>query len=220
MSREFNGTSAVLTRSAGIITAFPFSLSVWYRPTSLTGSNQVLLSGHDNPSASIQYSMELDSFQSWKPTLYLYDGTYRQATAGGSGSSTDIWQHAAVVATSASNYSVFYNGANKGTGTTPVSMTLSNLNRISVGRWSPSATGFFAGQLAYAAIWAAALADAEVEVLAAGLLPTRVRPASLTAYWSLSGKDSPEIDIVGRNDLTVTNATVSAEEPRIFRNYA
>lgn len=220
MSREFNGTDAVLTRSAGVITAFPFSLSVWYRPTSLTGGNKVLLSGHDNPSASIQYSLELDSFQSWKPTLFLYDGTYRQATAGGSGSSTNIWQHAGVVVASASNYSVFYDGANKGTGTTPVSMTLSNLNRISVGRWSPSASGFFSGALVHCAVWSAALTDAEVAVLYAGLLPTRVRPASLLAYWSLSGKDSPEIDIVGRNDLTVTNATVSNEEPRIFRNYA
>lgn len=99
-------------------------------------------------------------------------------------------------------------------------MTLSNLSRATVGKLSFGSSNYFTGQLAHCTVWAAALTDAEVEVLAAGLLPTRVRSASLTAYWSLSGKDSPETDIVGRNDLTVTNATVSNEEPRIFRNYA
>lgn len=99
-------------------------------------------------------------------------------------------------------------------------MTLSNLNYMTIGQWAVSATGYFTGQIAHAAIWSVALADTEIAVLGAGLAPIRVRPASLSAYWSLSGKDSPEIDIVGRNDLTVTNATVSNEEPRIFRNYA
>lgn len=219
MSRDFNGTNALLTRSAGVISAFPFTVAIWYRPTALSGSDKDLFSTHDDPSVPIAIRLSLRSASSWKPTLYMYDGTYKEVNAG-AGSTTNAWQHAAAVGTSSTNYSVFYNGANKATGTTAVTMTLSNLDRVALGRTSFAASDYFTGQLAHCAVWSAALTDAEIEVLAAGLLPTKVRSASLTAYWSLSGKDSPEIDIVGRNDLTVTNATVSNEEPRIFRNYA
>lgn len=220
MSREFNGTDALLSRSNGVTAAFPFSIAIWYRPTTLSGSDKDLFSTDDGPSTPIAVRLSLRSASSWKPTLYMYDGSYKEVNAGGAGSTTNAWQHAAAVVTSASSYSVFYNGANKATGTTAVTMTPANLDRIALGRTSFAASDYFTGQLAHCAVWAAALTDAEVEVLAAGLLPTKVRSASLTAYWSLSGKDSPEIDIVGRNDLTVTNATVSNEEPRIFRNYA
>lgn len=216
MSRDFNGTSALLSRSNGVTAAFPFSVSIWYRPTALTGTDKDLFSTHDNPAVSIAVRLTLSSFDSWKPVLYIYDGTYKGVIAT-SVSTTNSWQHAAIVVTSATNYSVFRNGGSKATGTTAVSLTPANLNRITLGRASFSASDYFTGQLAHCAVWNVALTDAEIEVLGAGLLPTKVRSASLTAYWSLSGKDSPEIDIVGRNDLTVTNATVSNEEPRIAR---
>ena len=149
----------------------------------------------------------------------MFDGGYKAVNSGGAGSTTNTWQHAAAVVTSASNYAVFYNGANKGTETTAVTMTPANLNRIALGRQSFASADYFTGALAHCAVWSAALSDAEIEILGAGLIPTRVRPTALVAYWSLSGKDDPEIDIVGRNDLTVTNATVSNEEPRISRWY-
>jgi hypothetical protein len=220
MSRDFNGTSALLSLSAGVITGFPFAISVHYRPTELSGSDKDLFSTHDDPSVPIAVRLSLRSAASWKPTLYMYDGTYKEVNAGGAGSTTNTWQHAMAVANSTASYSVFYNGVNKATGTTAVTMTPANLDRIALGRTSWAASDYFTGQLAHCAVWSGTGADIPddlVAVLAAGLLPTRVRPTALRAYWSLSGKDSPEIDIVGRNDLTITNATVSNEEPRIVR---
>lgn len=220
MSRDFNGTDALLSRSNGVTAAFPFSIAIWYRPTALSGDSKVLFSTHDDPSVGSAALLSLDKFSNWNPAIFLFDGSYKSAVATGAGSTTNTWQHAAAVVTSATSYSAYRNGGNKATTTTSVSITPSNFDRIAIGRQSFAAADYFTGQLAHCAVWAAALTDAEVEVLAAGLLPTKVRSASLIAYWSLSGKDSPEIDIVGHNDLTVTNATVSNEEPRIFRNYA
>jgi hypothetical protein len=219
MSRDFDGASSGLARTSNVITAFPFSISIWVNPDTLSGSDKILFSAHDNPSVALVVACALKSLDSWKPTLYLFDGDYKQAVAT-TGATTGAWQHAGFVAASSTSYSAYYNGGSKGTTTTAVSMTLSNMNRTALGKQSFDAAGYFDGRLAHCAVWNVALADAEMEVLAAGLLPTRVRPASLVAYWSLSGKDDPEIDIVGRNDLTITSTAASNEEPRVFRNYA
>lgn len=219
MSRDFNGTSSGLARTSNVITAFPFSIAMWFNPDTLSGSDKWLFSAHDHPGTSLAVGCALKSSESWKPTLYLFDGGYKEAFAT-AGPSTGAWQHAGFVATSSTSYSAYYNGGSKATATTAVSMTLSNMNRTALGKQSFAAGGYFDGKMAHVAVWNAALADAEIEVLAAGLLPTRVRPASLVAYWSLSGKDDPEIDIVGRNDLTITSTAASNEEPRVFRNYA
>lgn len=219
MSRGFNGTSAALTRSAGLITAFPFTINVWFRPAALSGSEVDFFCTHDQGVTGNVVRLFMDGLDSYRVTLGLFDGAYDFAKATGN-PTTNAWQMATAVATSASSYACFFNGGGKATNTTPSTINLSATNRVALGRESFGTSNWFNGQLAHCAVWSAALADAEVAVLAAGLLPTKVRSASLTAYWSLSGKDSPEIDIVGRNDLTVTNATVSNEEPRIFRNYA
>lgn len=219
MSRDFDGTSSGLAFTGNVITAFPFSIGIWFNPDTLTGSDKWLFSAFDNPSVSIGVGCALKASDSWKPTLYLYDGSYKEVSAT-TGAVTGSWQHALFVATSASSYTAYYNGGSSATSTTPVTMTLSNMNRTALGKQAFAAAGFYDGKQAHVSTWSAALNATDAAVLAAGLLPTRVRSSAITAYWALSGKDSPEIDIVGRNDFAVTNATVSAEEPRIFRMYA
>lgn len=219
MSRSFNGTNSDLSRIGSVVTSFPFSINICFRPTALSGNEVDLLSCHDQGVTSNVLRVFLDGLDSYRVTLGLFDGSYKFAKATGN-PTTNAWQTAGVVAASSSSYSSFYNGGGKATNTTANAINLAAMNRLTIGRVSFSSANFFAGQISHCAVWSAALTDVEMQVLASGLLPTRVRPTALRAYWSLSGKDSPEIDIVGRNDLTVTNATVSNEEPRIYRQAA
>ena len=69
-----------------------------------------------------------------------------------------------------------------------------------------------AGRIAEAAIWNVALTDSEVQALASGVSPLRVRPESLQAYWPLFAVTGNAIDYSGKgNDLT-DNGTVGVAD--------
>ncbi len=74
-----------------------------------------------------------------------------------------------------------------------------------------------AGNIAHAAIWNVALTDAEVLELANGIIPTRIRPQSLISYWACNARDSGELDLISRNDMTNFSSTSNGNEPRISR---
>jgi hypothetical protein len=74
---------------------------------------------------------------------------------------------------------------------------------------------FANGTIAEVGVWNVALAAADFLALSKGISPLLVRPDALVAYWPLIGHASPEIDLRGRNELTVTGATQVAH-PRIM----
>ena len=71
--------------------------------------------------------------------------------------------------------------------------------------------------IAEAGIWGAALTDAEVAILALGAPAYSVRPGSLVAYWPLIGSASPEIELIGRNEMTLQGLLGVGDHPRTFR---
>jgi hypothetical protein len=68
------------------------------------------------------------------------------------------------------------------------------------------------GLIAHVAIWNIALADADVLLLASGP-PNNVQPANLIDYWTLNTNASPEVPLVGANNLTVTGTLYSSSDP-------
>ena len=75
--------------------------------------------------------------------------------------------------------------------------------------------GYFGGSICEVGYWDVALTDDEVLLLSRGFSPTFVRPANLIAYYPLLGRTSPEIDLVGGFNLTLTGTSVS-DHPRIL----
>src|SRR3990167_536919 len=74
--------------------------------------------------------------------------------------------------------------------------------------------GYHDGRVAEVGFWKRILTSDERALLAKGGSPLAL-PGSRLAYWPLIGRFSPEIDVVGGFDLTVTGATASPH-PRIF----
>ena len=74
--------------------------------------------------------------------------------------------------------------------------------------------GYHDGRVAEVGFWKRILTSDERALLAKGGSPLAL-PGSRVAYWPLIGRFSPEIDVVGGFDLTVTGATASPH-PRIF----
>jgi hypothetical protein len=126
---------------------------------------------------------------------------------------TTGWQHFAGVTASATSRFAYLNGTPGSVQTT--SRVPSGINMLRVGAGGTAAS-LWTGTIAHCAVWNVALTDAEIAALAAGLIPLAMRPGSLVAYWPYMGRDTADIDIVGRFDLTNTSTTSGADEPRLL----
>lgn len=214
MSRSHDGTNDFLDFSGDPAGGNTLTLHVWLNPTNFTAASHPFVIG---VSGSLFNNNRLE--------IKVTTGNVVAATRGASGGSSEaqasaalsagVWNAVTAVFAASNDRRCFVNGANKGTNTgAPTAPTGQNLTRIGAGG---DGSVDYAGLSAHAAIWNVALTDEEVEMLGAHRVsPLSVRPASLKAYWRHLGRDSPEIDVVGGNNFTVSGATVSADDPPVL----
>lgn len=216
MARNFVAASSQwLTISSALVSTPPFTLAAWIRPTSailIDGNYHSVLTISDN---STKY-FALYTNPSGGVSAYVNNG------AGGTGESAvgsltgGTWAHAAAVFASTTSRTGYKDGA-AGTANT-TSLSLSGLTRTQIATlWT--GTNNFSGDIAEATIWSAALDAAELAALAAAVSPLLVRPTALVEYWPIIGQYSPEIALVGRNELTLNNTPTAAAHCRIFYAY-
>lgn len=208
MARDFSGSGQYLIFSGTPpVTTEPLTLSCQFNPDD-TGIRKGLL-----------YIRQQGATQWWgigrtsgdQIEAHQRGSVFNQATSGGT-VSQDTWHVATGVFAGDADRRAFLDGGNKGTNTTDI--VTSGVDRIYVGA-RDAGTQEFNGQVAEAGIWDAALTDDEVAQLGLFVSPLLVRPQNLVWYAPVLGRHSPEIDIVGGFDLTVTDATV-ADHPRVF----
>jgi hypothetical protein len=98
------------------------------------------------------------------------------------------------------------------------SVAPANLDRSAVGRlMRATAGGAMNGMIAECAWWDAALTDAEVDSLAKGTNPKRVRPSNLLEYVEMIGNLSPEPGLVGGAALTLNGPVKAENHPPVLR---
>jgi len=199
--------------NAPTATAYPISISGWFKTNDLT-VNQVV-AGNGTTVTGIGVYLFFRGATAGDPVSATdYDGsTSAQANSGGSVTS-GTWTHGGAVFSGASSRAVFLNGT-KTTNTTTTSTNLAATDRTYIGAFI-SGTSQFSGDLAEVAIWNVALTDDEMISLAAGCSPLLIRPASLQFYAPLW----PTI-FDYRKGVTVTNVnttTAAADHPRIYRS--
>jgi hypothetical protein len=212
MSRSFVAASShYLQVEQAAVTAAPFTMFCWYNIDG-TATFNTLMAIQRSATTAEWWRLRARNGQ---PLLMLLQNNAAEFSVATSTScSINVWQSACAVEYSSSNRAIFLNGAGKGTNTT--TRAPASVNRTTVGM----VRGTFAGEgtnglIAHPAIWNAALDDAEVAMLAAGISPLRVRPQSLVMYLPHLGRDSPEIDIINARTLAVTGATASSNEPPV-----
>jgi hypothetical protein len=212
MSRAFTAAQYI-ENSAVPVSAPPFTISAWVRNTGSFANFPFIVTLYTASSTNNRHSLFVYN------TGAIGAATRDAATTGDSITTALIadsnWHHAAGIWTSSSSRSSFLDGTSKNTDTTAI--TPSTPNRFSVGAWNAGANDGITGNIQEVAVWSVALDDNEIANLATGLCALRVRPQSLVVYLPVIGFSSPDIDIIGRFDMTVTGATVSGEEPRIVR---
>ncbi len=191
-----------------MVTAAPFTFCAWAQVPDSPADHAVFFLGSS-----------VTALNNWN-LLFHATGVLRYRITSGAATvnvdngafATDTWHHVAITEHASDDHRVFLDGGPPTTNA--VAVTPAGVDRTTIGRQDDSTpTNAFDGFIGHGALWNVALSDAEIASLAnPGVSPLRMRRDSLVAYWPLNGQ-SPEIDIVGRKDLTLFGAPTVAEEP-------
>ena len=222
MAREFDDGSSqyLLSGVQSIIvdnTDLPITMACWFKSDD-AAAYQVLLAIVDYSSNEYLLLAAAGSVVGDPIRVTAYDGVTTASAVSSTGYSAGTWHHACGIFSAANSRAAFIDGGSKGTNATNVA-GVGPLDRFVIGARVYAGGGtkdlFMSGAIAEAAIWKAALSDAEVAILAHGFSPLMMRPESLVTYWALI-RDA-DIDRVGGYHLTANGGpTVSAHMPKLL----
>ena len=215
-ARLFNdAASEFLENTASApVTAAPFTMACWGNSDSTTAT-QTAIQIQDKDAAGARWNLEFDGTNPADELNFnIIAGGLGTSASTTTGYTANTWHHAAAVEASATSHAVYIDGGNSGSSST--SKAPAGADSISVGRAGDSTpNNYFSGLLAEVAVWSVALSAGDVAQFADPVSALLVRPESLVFYCPIIGRYSPEIDVVGGLNLTVTGAVAGAH-PRIF----
>jgi hypothetical protein len=205
MARRFVAASSqTLECTSAPLTAVPLTISFWYRPSTVSGTETMV-----SLTAS---SGATNGFSVWRFSGNLQAYTNAASSASHSGTLTvGRWVHVAATWTGTTSRIIYYN-SDPVTDTTSVTAP-AGINRFNVGCHfqSGSRVNYASSDIAEVAIWAEALTAYEIRMLTQWASPVVVRPQSLRAYLPLSDagyvveRDRNPYS-TGRYNMTVTNS--------------
>ncbi len=207
MARQFDdGATQYLSNANAPLTTFPVTMACWFNSDDDT-ITQTLVDLYDSGGGDY-YRLDAAGGTAGDPVqLRAYDGAAGTNVVTTSGYSANTWHHACGVAAASDDRRVYIDGGSKGT--SAVARNVTSLDSTYIGRNDVGGGREMSGAIAEVAIWNVALADAEVEILAHGVRPLFVRPASLVFYLPLIRDDDE--DLIGGLSMTANNGpTVSA----------
>ncbi len=214
MSVEFiDASNEAIEVANNVIGAPPFSVAMWINPIDLSGT-QAWFAVSDQAQTSQQHVITTNGTA---VNVRSRNTTFRTAVATGT-VTVGNWHHICGVWASSASRSAYFDGGGKGTETTSVTDPV--LTHFGVARYNDSSPGTDVnGRIAHVAAWTVALTDAEVALLALGMSPLKVRPASLVGYWPMHNfNGSVAIDVVGGNTFDIVHGTPTSSvlAPRVF----
>jgi hypothetical protein len=212
MARLFDDASSqYLENATAPVTAVPLSVGCWFNSNDAAATQALVQIGVTGSNDNCFVLFAAGSVAG-DPVRFQTRTTSNGVADSTTGYTANQWHHALGVTSATTSRAAYIDGGNKGTNTT--NLTPAGIDSVAVGRRQAN-TAYMSGYIAEVAIWSAALTDDEAAVLAKGYSPLLVRPTSLVFYAPIIGRYSPEIDLRGQANLTVTGATV-ADHPRVI----
>lgn len=215
MSRAFTGTE-YLEHDAAVLTAVPITLGAFFTINSLVGADQTLIglgaSGLTTQHFRLQLSATSNPTYPNAPVAVSRTTSSAVAIPTLGPTATGTWYSAMAVFASSTSRTAYFNGANDGSNTT--SNIPSGINKLRIG--SSMTDKFHNGLIAQAAVWNVALDATQAALYASGVPAPLIAPENLVAYWGRLGDASPEVDLIGAYDLTVSNAASNASNPTML----
>jgi len=188
------------------ITGDEVTLSVWIRLASSSMEGKILAKWAD-VGGRFQYLLSTDGGDK---CLFAINAASQKNIVGTTVLSVGVWHHIAGVY-DGSEMRVYCNGIEENsisqTGNIP---STTALVRIGAGSGGSGTENPFDGDIGHCAIWDVALNENEIQSLAVGINPLQFREG--VGYWPLNGQ-SPEADVINRNNMTLNGTTVADEPP-------
>lgn len=216
MARKFSGSSAnyleALARAP--LNALPVTISAWVSPnlTLINGATSAFLSIGPSAAANrlqctVTGTVGNETFQFSARNTSDVSGAAQSPT----GLKNNTWAHFAGVTPSTTSRTAYLNGVAGTTNTTSIDSTPSAWSRTVIGARRDSVgigLPIFA-EVADVAIWNIELTTREIQLLATGVSPLRIRPDKLVAYWPLNGRvGSGEASLISELDYANAFGTV------------
>lgn len=215
MARVFTRASShYLEVAIPAVTAYPWTLSAWFRSDDLT-TNQTILSIGDTLTNTEYWSLQATGAAAGDPVRMTSSTTVGGAFTADTttGYAANTWHHALATGASATARTVYIDGGSSATNTsssTPAGLDNTDLGRLV--RLTPA--NYFSGRIAEAAVWNAVLTASEIAALASRVSPHRIRPTALQLYVPVYGVGSPEPDYSGNaRHMTISGPTVADHPP-------
>ena len=161
-------------RALGSFFSYPLTINCWFYPT-ITGVGRLNLVSFVENTASVVHMLRANS-----DTNIVEYNTNTPGSASSSASyTTNTWNMATAVGTSATSRTVYLNAANSGTQTT--SRTPTTPDRVCIGfsRTAGSDLVTMEGYIAEVAIWNVTLTTVELTSLYKGTKADQIRPQNL-----------------------------------------
>lgn len=210
MSRAFvSASSTELEKTEAVVTAYPFSASIWFYPTGLGSIQNLFVNG-------VAASIENDRFDLRLLATDLLNARQKDggATSGvmatSNAANSGAWNHA-FLARDDGDHELMLNGDTGNSSTsTAAAVTVSDHDQLELGGTADP----YDGLLAWATFWNVRLTLSEGSLLASGINPERLRPEAILASYPIWGVHSPEVDLRGGTSLTLVNSPASdARQP-------
>ncbi len=210
-SRLFdNASSEYLDNGTAAVFDFPFTFAGWVKSDDNSG-RKVLVSQAIVASASGAILLELNGTTP-RYILESDDALEFIILSSSVDPVRDQWVHIAGVSQATNSHFIYVDGIQRGT--TGDTCPICSCDRTDIGAFSPAtvATHFMSGNLAHIAIWSDALDPGEIQSLAAGISPLKIRPDKLERYIPIWGDTDPELDYSGNNQNFNLNNTPAGSE--------
>ena len=218
MARSCTRTPAYMKNGSAVVTGRTVAFSIWFYALDTTGG--MLINIGDSDGGGTRNNIYISLSTNTVDLIQFRGGAflYRSTTAT---YSINTWHHAVgMIETGGKGYvsldgntivsSAAYFGA----------AALSGLDTTAIGAFiEPNGTfsNYCNAHLSMGAIWSNTIPIADINALADGYTPLLIREDVLESYWPLIGRTSPEIDVVGGYNMTLSaNPPAIADNPRII----
>lgn len=209
------GSSKYFSKTSAVLSAYPFTMAAWYRPTTSNATGTVV--GVGNTTGATNY-IALGVTSGAKPFIEVGTNSASDSIHGTS-VTNGTWGHIAATVASSTSRIAWFNGVAATTATGAAAFP--TLTRTTIGGCfiaSATITSLSDGDIAEAAIWNVALSASDVASLSAGASPLAVRPDALVMYSPLieSSITADAFDLIGGTPLTQSaSPAISTSHPPV-----
>lgn len=196
------------------LTAYPFTMMVWFYPTQATVNEGLfglyLSTNAANPRCLLAYQ----GATAGDPVVMQTRNT--QLPISASAPTLNAWNCAIGVWADQDDRRLYLNNV-KSTSVVLQGSNMTALNRVGVSGYQDSTPDLpFTGAMAWATIWTASLTDDDAAILSAGYHPFFVNPTARVFFLPMGGFDSANADdrdLTGGLQLTAFNSPTTQDHP-------